>query len=257
MIPKIIHYCWFGPGKMSTLERKCIQSWKKYLPDFEIKCWNEENFDVDQFAFTKEAYKEGKYAFVSDVARLYALYSDGGIYMDTDMLVIKEFEQLLAYSFFAGFHQPGKIGVGIVGCTKQNSVVQHLLEQYRFVSFSTSSLYLIPEHFDRLLLRENYEQEITILPVEAFYAYPFEKRNQPFKSYLTENSLAVHLWNHSWKTEFSTLHDFYFFTSLKLYFKNLISFKPEFLVAAYHRRYFKALYSYAKKYVYLKLINRS
>lgn len=256
MIPKIIHYCWFGPGKMSSLERRCIKSWKKILPDYEIKCWNEKNFDINQFSFTKEAYKEGKYAFVSDVARLYALYSDGGIYMDTDMLVVKNFDHLLTYSFFAGFHQPNKIGVGIVGCTKENKVMQYLLDQYRPILFSTSALYMIPDHFDRLLLTGEYRNKVTFLPVDVFYAYPFNKRNESFKPYLTEKTLAVHLWNHSWKTEFSALHHFHFITSIKLYLKNLFSLKPEFLNLSYHRSYARSFYSYIKKYLFLKLVNK-
>ena len=93
MIPKIIHYCWFGESEKSALHIKCIESWKKYLPDYEIKEWNESNFDVNTVAYVKQAYDAKKYAFVSDYARLYALYNFGGIYFDLDVEV-KEFRLL-------------------------------------------------------------------------------------------------------------------------------------------------------------------
>ena len=81
MIPKKIHYCWFGRGKMPELALNCIQSWKKYLPEYVIKEWNEDNFDLDLYPYVREAYDNRKFAFVTDVVRLYALYHEGGIYM--------------------------------------------------------------------------------------------------------------------------------------------------------------------------------
>ena len=80
MIPKIIHYCWFGSGEMPQLAKDCIASWHKYMPDWEYKLWNEDNFDVDSVPYVKEAYEARKFAFVSDYVRLYALYTDGGLY---------------------------------------------------------------------------------------------------------------------------------------------------------------------------------
>ena len=85
MIDKVIHYCWFGGNQKSDLINRCIESWKKYCPDYQIIEWNESNFDVNMFDYTRQAYKEKKYAFVSDVARLYVVYNYGGIYLDTDI----------------------------------------------------------------------------------------------------------------------------------------------------------------------------
>ena len=82
-IPKVIHYCWFGKGKMPNLAEKCIESWKKYFPEYKIVCWNEDNFDVNQNRYAKEAYDAGKWAFVSDYVRLKVLHDEGGIYLDT------------------------------------------------------------------------------------------------------------------------------------------------------------------------------
>jgi hypothetical protein len=104
-IPKIIHYCWFGGKALPPLALKCIESWKKYCPDYEIIEWNESNFDLDYNIYVKEAYKEEKWAFVSDVARLYAVYVHGGIYLDTDVEIIKPIDNFLDSSMFIGFEK--------------------------------------------------------------------------------------------------------------------------------------------------------
>src|SRR5690606_25049094 len=95
MIPKVIHYCWFGKGELLTLAKKCIASWKHYMPTYEIKEWNENNFDVNMIRYTKEAYKNKKYAFVSDFARFYILREYGGVYLDVDVEIIKPLDDLL------------------------------------------------------------------------------------------------------------------------------------------------------------------
>lgn len=102
MIPKIIHYCWFGRGPLPELAQKCIASWKKYLPDYEIKEWNEDNFDVNIIPYTAEAYKAKKYAFVSDYARFWILYQYGGIYFDTDVEVIRPIDDIISRGNFMG-----------------------------------------------------------------------------------------------------------------------------------------------------------
>ena len=105
MIPKIIHYCWFGNNKLPEMAIKCIESWKKYFPGYEIKQWNETNFDINGCRFTKEAYEAKKYAFVSDYARFYVLYKYGGIYFDTDVEVIKPIDDILQQGPFMGCEQ--------------------------------------------------------------------------------------------------------------------------------------------------------
>ena len=96
MIPKILHYCWFGRGQMGPVALKCMESWKKYCPDYQIKVWNEDNFDIGQNTFVKEAYEEKKWAFVTDYVRLYALYTEGGIYLDSDIELLKNLDDLLS-----------------------------------------------------------------------------------------------------------------------------------------------------------------
>lgn len=109
MIPKIIHYCWFGRGPLPELAQKCIASWKKYLPDYEIKEWNEDNFDVNIIPYTAEAYKAKKYAFVSDYARFWILYKYGGIYFDTDVEVIRPIDDIVERGNFMGFETDPKL----------------------------------------------------------------------------------------------------------------------------------------------------
>lgn len=103
MIPKIIHYCWFGGKPLPELALRCIESWRKYLPDYEIRQWNEENFDVNMIPFTAEAYRQRKFAFVSDYARFWILYKCGGVYFDTDVEVIRPMDDIIERGCFIGF----------------------------------------------------------------------------------------------------------------------------------------------------------
>lgn len=135
-IPKVIYYCWFGRGKLPTLAEKCIKSWKKYCPDFEIICLNEDNFDISQNKYAKEAYDAGKWAFVSDYARLKVLYENGGIYLDTDVELLKPIDDLIEENGFMGFDDNGVISTGLgFACEKANPLVGTLLKDYDDISF--------------------------------------------------------------------------------------------------------------------------
>ncbi len=101
MIPKVIHYIWFGKGKKNELIEGCMKSWKKYCPDYEIKEWNEDNFDINSNQYVKEAYDNKKWAFVSDYVRLYALYNEGGVYLDTDCELLGNIDEFLANNAFS------------------------------------------------------------------------------------------------------------------------------------------------------------
>ena len=103
MIPKIIHYCWFGRGQMPEMAQKCVESWHRYMPDYEYRLWNEDSFDIYSNAYVKEAYDARKFAFVTDYVRLFALYNVGGIYMDTDVEVLKPYDDLLGLTGFTGY----------------------------------------------------------------------------------------------------------------------------------------------------------
>ena len=123
---KIIHYCWFGDKKLDKLALKCIKSWKKFLPDYEIMLWNEKNFDVNSTPFSKKAYEEGKWAFVSDVARIHALREYGGIYFDTDMMITKDVSEIVNKEFFAGWETKHNVAVGVLGIIRGKTLGQVL-----------------------------------------------------------------------------------------------------------------------------------
>jgi mannosyltransferase OCH1-like enzyme len=130
MIPKVIHYCWFGKGKMPKLAEICIASWKQHLPEYKLQIWNEDSFDLDSCLFTKEAYASKKYAFVTDYVRLYALYHHGGVYMDTDVEVLKNLDSFLKYPAFSGFEDETHIPTGIMASQKGSNWVKYLLSYY-------------------------------------------------------------------------------------------------------------------------------
>ena len=112
-IPKIIHYCWFGGKPLPNTAIKCIRSWKKHCPDYEIHCWNEKNFDINVCPYVKEAYEEKAWAFVSDYARLWIIYNYGGIYLDTDVELLKNIDNLLKYDVFMGFENKQYVNTGV------------------------------------------------------------------------------------------------------------------------------------------------
>ena len=130
-IPKIIHYCWFGNNPKPELVERCISSWKRYCPDYEIVEWNEASFDVHSNLFTEEAYQARKWAFVSDYVRGYALLRYGGIYLDTDMELLKPLDSLLNCTFFAGFEARDSVAAGIIGSIRDNDVIINYLEYYQ------------------------------------------------------------------------------------------------------------------------------
>lgn len=139
MIPKIIHYCWFGNGKMPELALKCLDSWRKYLSDYEIVVWNEQNFDVSMYRFASEAYQEKKYAFVADVCRLYALKNRGGIYLDTDVEFLRPLdEDMLNDEAFTGFEDNLLLSSAIMGSEKDGQWINELLPYYDNRSFYLS-----------------------------------------------------------------------------------------------------------------------
>ncbi len=204
---------------MTELELGCIQSWKTILPEYEIKLWNEINFDFSTYAFSADAYKVGKYAFVADVCRLHALYQEGGIYLDTDMLVLKSLDDLLDSEFFLGEEREGIVNAAIVGSVKGNPLILDLLSKYGEINFKHEKPLDIPTF---LTLNLN-KSAVKIYPAAYFYPIPFSKKGQDFRPHLQPETYAVHLWNHSWKTEWSHLHDKSFSKALKAYFERIIS----------------------------------
>lgn len=137
MIPKIIHYCWFGKGPMPELALKCIESWHRFMPDYEYRLWNEDSFDVNSVPYVKEAYEARKFAFVTDYVRLYALYTEGGIYMDTDVEVLKSYDDLLTLTGFTGYEGSKYLPpvTGTMASEPQNAWVKEQLDSYSGAHF--------------------------------------------------------------------------------------------------------------------------
>ncbi|WAC42073.1 glycosyltransferase family 32 protein [Pedobacter sp. SL55] len=208
MIPKIIHYCWFGRGEMPKLALDCLASWKKFLPEYEIKLWNEDNFDFGSYKYAADAYKERKFAFVSDVCRLYVLKEFGGLYLDTDVEFIKPFpDQFLADIAFTGFEDQ-LVSAGVIGSVKNGEWVSNLLSLYHTKSFykTDGSLDVNPitemmtDHLgkEKGVLANNTYQKVTgyctIYPSEYFYP----KSWKTLKMNITPNTYCIHHFAGSW-----------------------------------------------------------
>lgn len=209
-IPKIIHYCWFGEKEKPDSVKKCIESWKKFLPDYQLIEWNENNFNIEKLEYTKEAYVAEKYAFVSDVARIEALYQHGGIYMDTDVEVLKTFTPLLDARCILGMEEKEYVATSFMAFEKEHPLVKQFLNLYESISFfdkngqiitGTNVAKLTNLLIEKGFVQENYYQEleegIKIYPKEFFS--PYDYINCHYN--ITENSYCVHHFAVSWMSK--------------------------------------------------------
>ena len=207
MIPRIIHYCWFGGKEKPMSVIKMINSWKKYCPNYEIKEWNESNFDININQYCREAYDCGKWAFVSDVARLYAIYTEGGIYMDTDVEVVKSLDAFLSKNAFAGFEGTEWIGTNIIGSEKGNHVIEEFLNLYYDLTFTNEDnslntttnverfTALLTNRFNLKIDGSKHElNDITIYPTDYFCPYDYING----KLTQTNNTHSIHWYSQSW-----------------------------------------------------------
>lgn len=159
---------------LGDLMKRCIASWNKYLPDYEIKVWNEDNFDINYNKFTKQAYEQKKYAFVSDVIRLYALYEEGGIYVDTDVEVFKRLDEFLDNEAFTGFESVGFPVCATMGAEKGNKIIKEFLDYYNDRDFDMTTNTVIMSNIlgEKGIDRDRNEIQkidgITIYPTEYF-----------------------------------------------------------------------------------------
>lgn len=205
LIPKYIHYCWFGPKEIPEIGKKCIESWKKNMPDYTIICWSEKNFDVESNDFTKKAYRDGQYAFVSDYVRLKALYDYGGIYMDIDEEVLKNFDDLLEdKEIVACFENNQSVMVGLLAAAKASSLIKTFLERYHNIEGEVKYI-ANPVIFTELLQKEKnlkltgqYQEldhgRIAIFPNEYFCGYDFSV----YKDNITANTYAIQRYAGTW-----------------------------------------------------------
>jgi len=208
MIPKVIHYCWFGGQPYSPLIEQCMSSWKEKLPEYQIKRWDESNSPIEHCRFARQAFEAKKWAFVADYVRLHVLYNEGGIYLDTDMFVLKSFNPLLHHNCFLGLEEPGKANCAIVGTVRHHVFIHEMLKYYESFAFEPKKLIAIPVRLSDVLIPkgmkpENTLQEICdvhIYPTDYFYPWSFRDhyRKKDFMSSVTPDSYAVHLWEGSW-----------------------------------------------------------
>lgn len=208
MIPKVIHYCWFGGKPLPKTARKCLASWKKMCPDYEIKRWDESNFDVHQNRFISSAYEAGAWAFVSDWARLKIVYDNGGIYLDTDVELCKSLDGLLDNQCYIGVQQPERLcttGLGF-GAVEASPVVKEMLSQYDDLVFSweNSKKLACPYSNDRVVRAHGFDgdgggdivrfPELTVYPCRYFD--PISTGDTP--NLMCDETISKSLYTHSW-----------------------------------------------------------
>lgn len=232
MIPKFIHYCWFGGNPLPPLALECIASWKKFLPNYEIKQWDESNFDVNMIPYTAEAYRQKKYAFVSDYARFWILHKHGGLYFDTDVEVIKPLDDIIAKGNFMGFevdpdgdNTPGKYaprfcfavnpGVGF-GMEKEHSFMKKMLNFYAKLTFELPPTNIawyktIVAYTTESLCEEGLKNIKGVQVVDGINVYPhdyFSPINMiSGKLHVTPNTHTIHRFMGSWGVKKKSLKD--------------------------------------------------
>ena len=224
MVPKIIHYCWFSKEEVPPLIKKCIQSWKKHMPDYKIKLWDSHSFDFSSVPFVKEAYEAKKWAFVTDYVRLYALYTEGGIYLDSDVRILKSLDPFLNYNFFTaqeyikkdylqnGIYAIDKeghriaekvMGLGIqaaiMGAEKGCPFLKDCLDYYQNIHFNATKAtdFVIVNIIARIMEKYGYKYILTQQNLEGNMVVmpPFTFSGMQT---LTDQTFAVHLCNGSW-----------------------------------------------------------
>lgn len=211
-IPKVIHYCWFGSSRLPKDVKKCIKSWKKVCPDYVIKRWDETNFDIKQNEFIYDAYINKKWAFVSDYARLKIIYDNGGIYLDTDVKLVKKLDDLLAFDSYFGIDQKdGYVATGLgFGATKNNELLDEMLKVYNDLKFDVNNLNKIACPILNTNVLKQYgfiksNQEIQyiskynciFLPPEYFDPIAPGTTN----NLLSDNTFSIHMYSASWTSK--------------------------------------------------------
>ena len=207
MIPRKIHYCWFGRGEMPQLAMDCIASWHEQMPDWEYRLWNEDNFDIDSTLYTCQAYAAGKYAFVSDYVRLWALEREGGLYLDTDVRVYRPFDDLMHHAAFAGFegskHKP--VGTCVLATAAHGQWVSEMLSLYDNLPFikpdGTPDLTTNVQRLTAHMVAHGFRQDGTEQKYKDLHVFPtdyFCPRQTTGEYFRTEHTYAEHRGLGSW-----------------------------------------------------------
>ncbi len=232
MIPKIIHYCWFGRNPLPELAVKCIESWKIFLPDYEIKQWNEDNYDVHKIPYISQAYDAKKYAFVSDYARFDILYEYGGIYFDTDVEVIKDLTPIIEKGAFAGVEYAGLLAAGLgIASPARTEIFKEIIDSYEADQFINSdgslNLRTVVIRVSEILYKYGFKKENIIQKIQGITIYPSEYfcpiSFQDGILRCTENTYTIHHFAGSWLTEKEKKYHEFRRKAEKFWGKNFIS----------------------------------
>ncbi|MGQ8869460.1 glycosyltransferase family 32 protein [Myroides sp. TSA_177.3] len=211
MIPKKIHLCWFGKGVYPLKMMQCLASIAKYLPDYEVIIWTEDNFDIAKYRFAQEAYQEKKYAFVSDVCRIHVLNEHGGIYLDTDVEIIKSFDSFLSHQFFCGFESDCLLSTAVIGSVKQHIILKRILAFYQNKSFYRKHLYkkyyttpntitITKDFLLHGLKLTNQEQHLEVCKAVVYPQSFFSPKNCDTGEYsICSDTHAIHHFTGSWQ----------------------------------------------------------
>lgn len=203
MIPKTIHYCWFGHGPKPKLAQKCIASWKKYCPDYEIIEWNEDNFDVNMNGYTRMCIAEKKYAFLSDYARLAVVAEHGGLYFDTDVELIRNPDELLAHNAFWGFETPKFVASGLgFGSIAHGIAIEAMLSEYAPLLDGAHGVVGCPRLNTKALEKLGLQRDGSLQEIGDAVIYPLDWFN-PYESATgrlncTKNTVSIHWYSASW-----------------------------------------------------------
>lgn len=213
MIPKIIHYCWFGGKPLPAQAEKCLKSWKKYCPDYEIRRWDESNFDISTNLYAKQAYEAKKYAFVSDYARFFILEKYGGVYLDTDVELLKPLDAILEKGAFMGAESDESItvapGLGM-GFIPEMAILKEILNVYKQLEFVDSTGNInqktVVEYTTEVLKKHGLKDRMGIQQVCGVNIYPTEyfapKNCVTGKISITCNTVSIHHYDASWYTPY-------------------------------------------------------
>ncbi len=209
MIPKIIHYCWFGGNPLPESAKYCIESWKKYCPDYEIKEWNETNFDVSCCDYVREAYEAKKWAFVSDYARFQILYENGGVYFDTDVEIIRPIDKIVAKGSFMGLerYEPIYVAPGLgMAASSKCALYKEILDFYKIRHFKTDNGTIdtttVVVYVTDILKKYGLKNINAVQKVAGIYIYPVEyfcpKDIDTMELNITTNTYTIHHFDGSW-----------------------------------------------------------
>lgn len=248
-IEKVIHYCWFGRKPKNAKVENCIASWKRICPDYKIVEWNEDNFDVNMIPFTREAYKCGRWSFVSDYARLWIIYNYGGIYLDTDIEMVKATDRLLEEQCFFGFEITQNVKYRIntgggFGAVKHHPAVKRIMDYYadhHFLGEDGTEELIVCSETNTAALRDfglktdgsmQRLGDILILPVEYFAPINYYTREKN----ITENTVWIHHYAASWMTKKEKVFAFLLKKLGRKKFMNLVKIKHLFWPSARQKR---------------------